>query len=188
MKRITLLAACFVFLSLGCGGDMEVNPIAQIGRADGWLLASITSDMETQVDAAIAALTDEQIDNDPRSRENIEAEYETAVRRTTVVDACDQDDLFFFFNTGVFRLISSGVACAAGSDANPLSEYQDLSYSVNSEATELTIRTNGGVFRDRFTFVEITPDRLVFEGPRVIRDSLFNDLTYQIRYDLIANQ
>lgn len=187
MKRFIPFAAFLVLFALGCDDDTTINPISQIGRADGWRLSSISSDVEEKVDAAIAGLSDEQIDADPRSREAIEQEYEERVRTLTVIDDCDRDDAFFFVSSGIMRLILQGVSCPEDGDPNPLSAYNDRTYSLNNDATELTVRSSGGVFLDRFNIVEVNGSNLVFEGPRTIADSLFTDLSYQIRYDLIPN-
>lgn len=187
MKQFILFALLVVILATGCDDDDMLNPIAQIGRADGWKISSIDSDMEAKVDAALAAVTDAQIDADPRSREALEMEYEERVSTTTVVDDCDRDDLFFFVSNGTMRLILDGVTCAADGDPNPLSGYSDRSFSLNNDASEITIRSAGGAFLDRFSILEVSQNTFVFEGERTIADSIFTDLTYQIRYDLIAN-
>lgn len=186
MKNFALLALLILFLSSGCDDDDMINPISQIGRADGWRISSISSDMETQVNAALAGLTDADIDADPRSREALEAEYAERVSTTTIVDDCDRDDLFFFVSTGIMRLILQGETCAADGDPHPLSAYNDRTYSLNNDASEITIRSAGGAFLDRFSVTEVTANTLSFEGERTVGDSIFTDLTYQIRYDLIA--
>lgn len=185
MKRFTLFASLLVLFSLGCGEDSTINPISQIGRADGWKISAITSDMEQKVDAAIAALTDEQINADPRSREELEQEYEERISTTTIVDECDRDDVFFFVSNGTMRLILLGANCPADGFSHPLFVFNDRTYSVNNDASEVTIRSSGGVFLDRFNVVEISENSFILEGPRSISDTIFTDLTYQIRYDLI---
>lgn len=187
MKRYSLLAFLFIFLSFGCQDEEEINPIAQIGRADGWRLSAIDSDVEEKVTAAIAALTDEQIEADPRSREFLEQEYEDRVRALTTIDDCDRDDVFFFISNGTMRLILQGETCPTDGDPNPLSTYSDRSYSLNNDASELTIRSSGGAFLDRFDILEISRSNLILEGSRTVSDSIFTDLSYQIRYDLMAN-
>lgn len=186
MKQFTLCALLVLALATGCDDDDMINPIAQIGRADGWQLSAISSDMETNVNAALEALTDAEIDADPRSREVLEAEYADRVSTTTVIDDCDRDDAFFFVATGIMRLILQGETCPADGDPHPLSTYNDRTFSVNSDASEITIRSGGGEFLDRFSILEITANTFSFGGQRTIGDSIFTDLTYQIRYDLIA--
>ena len=62
MKQLSLLSLLFVlFLTSACVDDDGGNPIAFIGRADGWVIDNVDTDFGAKATAAINALTDEEI-------------------------------------------------------------------------------------------------------------------------------
>lgn len=188
MKQLSLLSLLFVlFLTSACVDDDGGNPIAFIGRADGWVIDNVDTDFGTKATAAINALTDEEIADDPRTRDAIVADYETRARTASQVDDCDRDDILFFVQNGVMRIILGNVPCAEDGDASPLAVFNDKIYSSNTDASEITIREPNGQFIDRFTVLELTEDRFTIETQRTVPDSLLSDLNYMIQYNMIAN-
>lgn len=190
MKQIAILSFLILLLAAGCGSDDDdgfFNRIAQIGRLDGWIINEVISDYGAKVNDAIDALTDEEIAADPRSREELRMQYAALIRTATVVDDCDRDDVLFFLDNGLMRIILGDDACGTEGDPNPLARFHDRTYSVNIDATEMSVRANTGVFLGLYELDELNSGVFSFETEASVADSIFTNLTYNIRYELIPN-
>lgn len=192
MKQLSLLAFLLVLLVSACGdddddGDLLFDRIARIGRADGWRLASVDSDFDARVNAAIDGLTDEQIAADTRTRDDLRQQYSPFIRAATTVDECDRDDILFFVQNGAMRIIGGDVECPVGGDPSPILRFNDRTYTTDGTASELTVRASSGELTGVYEIFDLTDEQFNFGTEVEVQDSIFTDLTYSIRYNLVAN-
>jgi hypothetical protein len=186
MKQFTLLLFGLFLLSSGCGGDDD-NRLTLIGRADGWRVASVSSDLESLADAAIAALTEEQLSTDSRTRADIQQQYDLRIARETQVDDCDKDEILFFIENGQMRIIRGNVPCPEPGDPNVLVGFNDNFYQSDFDATQLVFRTSGGDQLATYEVLELTSSIFRLQTERTVIDSLVPTLVYQVAYTLEAN-
>jgi hypothetical protein len=170
-----------------CGDDEGVSPISHIGRPFGWTIESVTSDFQQQADAAIAALTDEDIAAAGRTRAEITDDYNAIIAGQTNVDDCDLDDGLFFADIGEIRVLQGNVFCPEPGDPSVLGIFDNLNYITNADATEMTIRFPGGAFQSTYTIIELTNEIMELEQRRVISDTLVGNVEYDINYRLTGN-
>lgn len=192
MKRFPSLLISFSLLLAvlsfsTCGDDEGVSPISFIGRPFGWTIQSVTSDFQQQADAAIAALTDEEISAAGRTRAEITEEYNFTISQQTSVDDCDLDDGLFFADNGEMRVLQGDVRCPESGDPSVVGVFNNFNYITNADATEMTIRFPGGSFQSTYTITELTNEIMELEQSRVISDTLVGDVVYDISYRLTGN-
>ena len=193
MKRFPFLLISFSLLLAAlsfsaCGGDDDVNPITFIGRPFGWAIVSVTSDFQQQTDAAIAALTDEEIAAAGRTRAEITEAYNTIIARQTNVDDCDLDDGLFFVDNGEVRVLKGDVICPEAGDPSVLGTFDGNNYITNADATEMTIRFPGGMVQSIYTISVLTDGMMELEQRRVVSDTLVGDVRYDISYRLTGSE
>lgn len=190
MKQLTLLALLLVCLAPGCADDDDdtlFNRIALIGRADGWRLGEVVSDMDQVVNGAIDALTEEELADDPRDRDELRLQYAPIIRTATQVNDCDRDDVLFFVENGVLRIIQGDVPCGSGGDPNPLARFNNRTYTTDAQATEILIRATSGELLGTYDIEMLNDDLFAFEREVTVADSVFTDVRYSIRYELVPN-
>lgn len=185
---LLLSGITFATLSFStCGSDDDVNPISFIGRDFGWAIESVTSDFQERADAAIAALTDEEIAAAGRTRAEITETFNTIVDRETNVDDCDRDDGLFFVDNGEIRVLKGDVMCPEAGDPSVLDPFNNLNYVTNADATMMMVRFPGGALQSTYTIVELRDGLLELEQRRTVTDTLVGSVAYDISYRLTGN-
>lgn len=192
MKRFPSLLISFSLILAAlsfstCGNDDDVSPITYIGRAGGWTISTINSDFQQQADAAIAALSDEEIAAAGRTRAEITEAYNTTIARETNIDDCDLDDGLFFVDNGEVRVFQGDVFCPEPGDPTVLAPFDaDYNYRTNADATEMTIRFPGGQVQSVYNITELLDGLIELEQRRILADTLVGDVRYDISYRLIG--
>jgi hypothetical protein len=181
----SLLLAALSFST--CGSDDDVSPITYIGRPTGWVIESVTSDFQQQADAAIAALTDEEIAAAGRTRAEIIEGFNTIIARETSFDDCDRDDGLFFVDNGEVRILQGDVICPGVGDPSVLAPFDNKNYITNAAGTEMTIRFPGGMVQSRYNMPVLMDGLMELEQQRTVSDTLVGDVRYDINYRLIGN-
>lgn len=141
-----MMRSLLLFLiSLGClfatgcdDDDTPDNPVAYLGRFDGWYLAEIESDLQSQLSTAILAIPDSTLERYNTSRDALLATADTTVAVTVGLDPCEQDDVIFF-NDGVLAYGQAGEECPAGSLPSVLLPFDKKAYATDLDVTDLTI-------------------------------------------------
>ena len=141
MMRLLLLSllSLVCFITSGCDDDDTPDtPVAFLGRFEGWQLAVIESDLESQLSTAILGIPDSTLQRYGTSRESLLAFADTTVAITVGLDPCEQDDVVFF-NEGVVAYGQAGEACPDGSLPSVLSPFDKNAYATDLDVTDLTI-------------------------------------------------
>jgi len=186
MKQLLFLFSVLILVA-SCGEDDDgLGRITFIGRADGWKIVSINSNLESSSAAALADLTDAELAAANQTREEVAERLGTVTEEQTAVDDCDRDDIIFFLENGQMRIIRGGVTCPGG-DLTVLEDFNDNFFSTDLAATELKIRNPDGVDQFMFSINELTADSFVFSGTRIYVDGLVGAVNYEIAYTLEAN-
>jgi hypothetical protein len=182
----SLLLAALSFSS--CGDDDDVNPISFIGRPVGWSLESVTSNFQQQADAAIAAITDEEIAAAGRTRAEITETFNTIIARETNFDDCDRDDGLYFVDNGEVRVLQGDVICPEPGDPSVMASFDGNNYITNAAGTEMTIRFPGGTIQSRYNIPVLMDGLMELEQQRTVSDTLVGDVEYDINYRLLGNE
>lgn len=188
MKQFFLCSSIFALsLGFGCVSDDDFNPISFIGREAGWVIETINSDFQVQADAAIAALTDEQISAAGLTRAELTASYNARVASLTQVDDCDRDDVLFFLDDGQMRIIKGSITCMGAGDPTVLASFNNNVYSTDSGATRMTIRRPDGTIIHNYSINSLTPERMQLDERRTVADTLVGDIIYDLSYLLMPD-
>ena len=186
MKQFFLLTlALTITLFSACGDDDNVNPIVFIGNPDGWMIQTVTSDFQARADAAIAAVTDQELIDAGLTRTEVTDIYNTRVADATQVEPCDQDDGLFFSADGATQLLRRFTFCPDG-DLNVLDGFHARAYSLNGNATMITFRDVDGSNADVYTIEELSATSLGMSQTRTVTDTLLGTFMYDIDYELTA--
>lgn len=188
MKQFILFALiAAAFISTGCGSDDDFNPISFIGREAGWIIETINSDFQVQADAAIAALTDEQLSAAGRTRAELTASFNARVATQTQVEDCDRDDILFFLESGQMSILRGSVTCPEAGDPTVLAPFNNNTYTTNAAATRMTVRRLDGTIIHNYSITSLTPERMQLEERRTVADTLVGEVVYDISYGLVPN-
>jgi hypothetical protein len=192
MKRFTSylvsLSLILAVLSFSTSGDDDnVNPRTHLGRTFGWALTSVTSDFQQQAEAAIAALTDEEISAAGRTRAEITESFNTIIARETNFEDCDRDEALVFIDNGEIRVQKGDVLCPEPGDPSVIGSFNNKNYTTNADATEMTIRFPDGAFNSIYTITVLTDEIMELEQRRTVSDTLVGDVMYNISYRLSGN-
>lgn len=186
MKQLFFFLLPLLFLAAACGDDDDLDPIFNIGRADGWQVTLVDSDFAEKADAAIAAVSEADLQAANRTREELESTYAVFVARETLVEDCDRDDILFFLENGQMRIIKEGAVCPGPGDPNVLIGFNDNFFSTNLAATELTIRDVNDVLLAEYVIEELNSEVFRLGTNRMAPDSLLGNFTYNVTYSLAA--
>lgn len=178
---LLILALTVLFFS-GCGDDEDLNPIIFISPIDGWQIQTVTSDFQAQADAAIAAVTEEELMVANLTRAEVTAIFDERVANTTQVEACDQDDGLFFSPEGATQLLRRFEFCPDG-DLNVLDIFHARAYSLTASASSITFRNVDGTNADTYDVDELAQTKLRFSQTRTVSDTLVGTFMYDIEYD-----
>ncbi|MFK8162789.1 MAG: hypothetical protein AB8H12_10035 [Lewinella sp.] len=170
-----------------CGGDDDVNPIAFIGRDFGWAIESVNSNFQESADAAIAALSDEDIAAAGRTRAGITASFDTLIATQTNVEACDLDDALFFIENGAVQILKGDVMCPETGDPSVFAPFNNTNYSTNFDASVMTFRRSDGSTQGVYDVVVLVEGMMQLDQRRVISDTLVGNVEYDISYRLTGN-
>lgn len=186
MKQFFLLSlALTISLFSACGDDDNLNPIIFIGAVDGWMIQTVTSDFQSQADAAIAAVTDQEFMDAGFTRAEVTELYNTRVANATQVEPCDQDDGLFFSADGATQLLRRFTFCPDG-DLNVLDRFHARAYSLNANASMITFRDANGANADVYTVEELSATTLAMSQARTVTDTLIGTFMYDIDYEFSA--
>jgi hypothetical protein len=183
---LSLLLAALSFSA--CGDDDNVSPITFIGRPFGWELAAVTSDFQQQADAAISALTDEEIAAAGRTRAEIVETFNTIIARETNFDDCDRDDNLVFVDNGEIRVLKGAVICPEPGDPSVMAPFDNNNYITNADATQMTVRFPGGAVQSIYTITVLLDGLMELEQRRTVADTLVGVVAYEISYRLTGNE
>lgn len=187
MKSIvTLLAVGLLLLAASCDDDDPFNPLTTLSRFDGWFLVSVESDFAAQVDAAVAAVSDEDLLQLGQTRAELRAEFDDEIAAVTGVEDCELDNVIFF-DQGVVAVIENGQPCPAGSGPDVLVDFNPRRYSSDLEVTRLTLNDDDGTFFTEYTVTTITPEAFSLQQDRTVTGNLvLPNFTYSITYNFRA--
>ena len=187
MSRLFLLLVCsFLFFALACGDDDDLSPITNIGRQDGWFVQAVDSDFASRFDAQLAALPDAFFADNDTTRTGVEAIYADRIERLTNVEACDRDDILFFFPDGEILTAKGDVTCDAPGDPSVTDYFDRLFYAASADGSTFRLRTRDNAEIGRFDVSVLNGDRFVFARDVTVTDTLIGDFTYALEYDLVA--
>lgn len=188
MKQFLLYASMFVLLlGFGCGSDDDFNPVTFIGREDGWVVNAVNSDFQVQADAAIAALTDEQLSAAGLTRAELTATYDARVATQTEVMDCDRDDVLYFLGNGEMRIIKGSVTCPETGDPTVLASFNNNNFTTDASATRIVVRRPNGGTIHTYAISILTVDQMQLDERRTITDTLVGEIVYDLSYVLIPN-
>ncbi|MEO0733226.1 MAG: hypothetical protein AAFZ52_10355 [Bacteroidota bacterium] len=185
MKNLSLLLLAALFLSYGCQDDDDVPPVTLIGRATGWSVDAVESDFATQAASAIAALTEDDLASDTRTRDLIEQQYDILIANQTQLDDCERDDAVLFGSNGIIQLFLGDVDCNQPG-THVMDELVNNFYSADIEGTRLRLRTQDGETITTYDILELTDSAFRLKNNRVVEDSTVGPVLYEVTYALRA--
>ena len=175
---------CFV---TGCDDDdTPTNPVAYLGRFEGWYLAEIESDLASELSTAILAIPDSTLERYDTSRQALLDAAEATVAAKVGLDPCEQDDVVFF-NEGVLAYGEVGEACPAGAAPSVLLPFNNKSYATDLDVTDLTV-TDPTTQQSSVYRVELLTESQLVIGQlrRVPEDLPVPGYQYTITYRFVA--
>ena len=182
---LLLAAACFTIQ--GCDDDdTPANPVAYLGRFDGWYLAEIESDLQSQLSTAVLSIPDSTLERYDTTRQSLIDAADAFVAATVGLDPCEQDDVVFF-NEGVLAYGEAGEECPTGSAPSVLQPFDTKTYATDLDVTDLTISDPATQTSSVYRVELLTQSQLVIGQVRTVPEDLpVPAYQYTITYRFVA--
>lgn len=187
MKQFLFLLS-LLFLIASCGDDDGgLGRITFIGIPNGWVIASVESDLGAKSSAAVAAVSEEDLSMANTTRGELEQRFQNLTNEETGVDDCDRDDVLFFLENSQMRIIKGMVTCPGAGDPTVLMDFNDNFYSSDLQATRMNVRSPDDVELGVYTIEELDANNFRLSTTKTYSDLLVGSFTYELTYIMRAN-